>query len=76
MEPKPNEALYELYDIDKDPGETTNLYFQHPEIVKRLKDKISKIIIVRLKSFEVMLLHNQDCAHLHLNLHLKFCNST
>ena len=45
MEPKPDEALYELYNMDKDPGETTNLYFEHPEIVKRLKDKISKIII-------------------------------
>ncbi|WP_207902856.1 sulfatase-like hydrolase/transferase [Mariniflexile fucanivorans] len=45
IEPKPGEALYELYDIENDPGETTNLYFQHPEIVNRLKDKISKIIL-------------------------------
>ena len=26
-----------LYDLANDPGETTNLYFQHPEIVARLK---------------------------------------
>lgn len=27
----------QLYDLSEDPGETTNLYFQHPEIVKELK---------------------------------------
>lgn len=38
------EAMYELYNIDEDPGETTNLYFAHPEIVERLKNEISQII--------------------------------
>ena len=27
----------QLYDLSQDPGETTNLYFKHPEIVKELK---------------------------------------
>jgi arylsulfatase A-like enzyme len=31
------DAPGQLYDLDKDPGETTNLYFQHPELVKELK---------------------------------------
>mgnify|MGYP000146216685 CR=1 FL=1 len=30
----------ELYDLEKDPGETTNLYNKHPEIVKQLKEKL------------------------------------
>nr|WP_292961092.1 MULTISPECIES: sulfatase-like hydrolase/transferase [unclassified Allomuricauda] len=42
--PKPGEAIYELYDIENDPGETTNLYFQHPEIVEALTQKITTII--------------------------------
>lgn len=25
-----------------DPGETTNLYFEHPEIVERLRDRLEK----------------------------------
>lgn len=36
--------MYELYDIEKDPGETTNLYFEHPEIVEKMIQKISKIV--------------------------------
>lgn len=44
IEPKAGEALYELYDLEKDPGETTNLYFEHPEVVNRLKEKITNII--------------------------------
>ena len=44
IEPKPGEAIYELYDLEKDPGETTNLYFEHPEIVKKLTLEITKII--------------------------------
>ena len=27
----------QLYDLDTDPGERTNLYFEHPEITKKLK---------------------------------------
>lgn len=44
IQPKEGEAPYELYDIKNDPGETTNLYFEHPEIVKELKAEISEII--------------------------------
>ena len=44
IEPKAGEALYELYDLENDPGETTNLYFEHPEVVNRLKEKITAII--------------------------------
>jgi len=44
IEPKEGEAPYELYNMETDPGETTNLYFEHPEIVNELKTEISKII--------------------------------
>ncbi|MEI6605163.1 MAG: sulfatase-like hydrolase/transferase [Verrucomicrobiota bacterium] len=30
----------QLYNLDKDPGETTNVYFDNPEIVKQLKDQL------------------------------------
>tara|TARA_R110001592_G_scaffold757_1_gene4056 strand:- start:3963 stop:5540 length:1578 start_codon:yes stop_codon:yes gene_type:complete len=44
MQPKDGEALFELYNLDTDPGETANLYFEHPEIVEKLKKKITSII--------------------------------
>ncbi|WP_347840842.1 arylsulfatase [uncultured Draconibacterium sp.] len=44
IEPKEGEALYELYDMENDPGETTNLYFEHPEIVESLTAEITEII--------------------------------
>ncbi|WP_434035593.1 sulfatase family protein [Formosa sp. 4Alg 33] len=44
IEPKAGEAIYELYDLENDPGETKNLYFEHPEIVSQLKTKITDII--------------------------------
>jgi len=44
INPKPNDALYELYNMNDDPSETTNLYFKHPKIVKKLTQKISEII--------------------------------
>ena len=31
------DALGQLYNLKTDPGETTNLYFKHPEVVKELK---------------------------------------
>jgi hypothetical protein len=34
------DAPGQLYNLDSDPGETTNLYFEHPEIVKELKAKL------------------------------------
>lgn len=42
--PQVDDALYELYDIVSDPGETKNLYFDQPEIVDRLSKKITTII--------------------------------
>ncbi|HJM55959.1 MAG: arylsulfatase [Planctomycetes bacterium] len=36
------EAPGQLYRLDEDPGETTNLYFKHPEIVKELKAKLEE----------------------------------
>jgi len=30
----------QLYDLEKDPGETDNLYFKHPDVVTRLKAKL------------------------------------
>ena len=44
VEPKADEPLYELYDIEADPGETKNLYFDHPEVVGRLQQQITHII--------------------------------
>ena len=31
------DAPGQLYDLETDPGETTNLYFEHPDIVRELK---------------------------------------
>jgi arylsulfatase A-like enzyme len=36
------DAPGQLYDLGKDPGETTNLYFEHPEIVKELRDQLEE----------------------------------
>ncbi len=36
------DAPGQLYDLEKDPGETVNLYSKHPEIVKRLKSKLEE----------------------------------
>ncbi len=32
----------QLYNLETDPGETTNLYFEHPEIVRELKAQLDK----------------------------------
>jgi hypothetical protein len=32
----------QLYNLKADPGETTNLYFKHPKIVKTLKAKLEE----------------------------------
>jgi arylsulfatase A len=37
LEEKAPNAPGQLYDLEKDPGETNNLYFKQPEIVKELK---------------------------------------
>jgi arylsulfatase A-like enzyme len=36
------EAPGQLYNLDRDPGETTNLYFEEPEIVEELKAKLEE----------------------------------
>jgi arylsulfatase A len=35
-------AQGQLYDMENDPGEKANLYFQHPEIVKELKQLLEE----------------------------------
>ncbi|MFK7924984.1 MAG: sulfatase-like hydrolase/transferase [Bacteroidia bacterium] len=42
--PKEGEPIYELYNMEDDPEETTNLYFQYPETLKTLTEKITEII--------------------------------
>lgn len=42
--PEDGDALYELYNLDEDPGETNNLYFEHPKLVESMKEEISEII--------------------------------
>jgi arylsulfatase A len=44
IEPKPGEPPFELYDMDNDHRETSNVYGQHPDIVARLKARITKIV--------------------------------
>lgn len=36
------DAPGQLYNLETDPGETKNLYFEHPEIVKELKSKLEE----------------------------------
>ena len=37
---KAPDAPGQLYNLDEDPGETTNLYFDHPEIVEELRTQL------------------------------------
>jgi len=39
---KAPDAPGQLYDLKNDPGETTNLYFEHPDIVKALKTQLDE----------------------------------
>lgn len=41
---KAPDAPGQLYDLEKDPGETNNLYFENPEMVKELKAKLDKFV--------------------------------
>ena len=36
------DAPGQLYNLDADPGERTNLYFKHPKIVKELQDRLKE----------------------------------
>jgi arylsulfatase A len=40
---KAPDAPGQLYDLEKDPGETTNLYFEKPDIVKTLKSRLEEV---------------------------------
>ena len=40
LEDTDSQALGQLYNLETDPGETTNLYSQHPEIVKGMKAQL------------------------------------
>ena len=41
---KAPDAPGQLYNLETDPGETTNLYFEHPEIVKELKTRLDEFV--------------------------------
>lgn len=44
VKPGPNDPTGQLFDMEKDPGETTNLWTEHPEIVKRLSAELEQIL--------------------------------
>ena len=41
---KAPDAPGQLYNLESDPGETTNLYVEHPEIVKQLKTQLDEFV--------------------------------
>jgi len=41
---KAPDAPGQLYNLETDPGETTNLYFEHPEIVKELNSQLDRYV--------------------------------
>ena len=43
IDPAPGEPVGQLYDLADDPGETTNLYQSHPEVVARLSERLEAI---------------------------------
>jgi len=44
IEPGPGEPAGQLYNLADDPGETNNLYSEHPDIVARLKFEMKQIV--------------------------------
>lgn len=44
IKPEPNGPVGQLYDLSVDPGETNNLYSQHPDIVTRLTSELNHIV--------------------------------
>jgi arylsulfatase A-like enzyme len=40
---RPDAPPGQLYDLENDPGETTNVYHQHPEIVKHLTELLANV---------------------------------
>jgi hypothetical protein len=43
IKPEPDGPTGQLYHLTNDPGETTNLYLDHPEIVTRLTKQLEAI---------------------------------
>jgi arylsulfatase A-like enzyme len=43
VKPGPNDPTAQLFDMEKDPGETTNLFNKYPEVVKRLAAELDRI---------------------------------
>jgi arylsulfatase A-like enzyme len=41
---KAPDAPGQLYDLEKDPGETNNQYFEHPELVNELKAQLDEFV--------------------------------
>ena len=44
IKPKAGEPKGQLYHLGDDPGETTNLYEEHPEVVERLRKEMERVI--------------------------------
>lgn len=44
VEPGPGDPRGQLYDLEADPAETTNLYFEHPEVVEQLGAELRRIM--------------------------------
>ena len=44
IRPGLGDAMFELYDMENDPEETTNLFFEQPKVVAKLVEKITQII--------------------------------
>ena len=44
VKPSPGGPAGQLYNLAEDPGETTNLYREHPEIVERLTGRLEEIL--------------------------------
>ena len=44
VQPKPGEPLFELYNLQSDPGETADVYAQHVDVANRLKAIATKIV--------------------------------
>jgi arylsulfatase A len=45
LRPGPGEPPFELYNLQADRQETTNVYDQHPELVERLKAAATRIVL-------------------------------
>ncbi len=44
VKPEAGEPAFQLYDLEKDPGETTNLASQQPQVVARLRGELQRVV--------------------------------